>query len=175
MIGRPLSGTFFRLHSPRWAYQPTSGAGAAKHGGRANRAGVEALYLAGDVETAVAEFKQSAPVLQPGTLVSYEVSLRQVADFSKGFDPAQWHPIWEDFFCDWRKLVLDKIEPPSWVASDMVLAAGWQGLLFPSAANHGGMNLVVYTSALGAGDVLSVNDPKGDLPKDQTSWSAASP
>lgn len=67
MIGRPLSGTFYRLHSPRWAYQPTSGAGAAKHGGRANRAGVEALYLAGNVETAVAEFKQSVSVGRPLT------------------------------------------------------------------------------------------------------------
>jgi RES domain-containing protein len=128
--------------------------------------------LAADVETAIAEFKQSSPVLQPGTIVSYSVSLRQVADFSSGFDPAQWHPIWEDFFCDWRKLVLDKIEPPSWVAADMVLAAGFQGVLFPSAANKGGVNLVVYTGQLGAGDELVVNDPQGDLPRDQSSWRA---
>lgn len=175
MIGRPATGTYYRLHSPKWAHQPASGAGAAKHGGRLNRPGVEALYLAGDIETAAAEFQQASPVLTPGTLVSYSVSLRQVADFSNGFDPAQWPPIWEDFFCDWRKLVLDKIEPPSWVISDMVLAAGFQGVLFPSAANAGGTNLVVYATQLTAADTLAVNDPHGDLPKDQASWPAKAP
>lgn len=38
--------TAYRMHVPRWAVAPTSGAGAGKHGGRANRQGVEALYLA---------------------------------------------------------------------------------------------------------------------------------
>ena len=47
----------FRLHSPRWATTPTSGAGAGKHGGRANRIGVDALYLALELETAVAEYQ----------------------------------------------------------------------------------------------------------------------
>lgn len=124
MIGRHATGTYYRLHSPKWAHQPTSGAGAAKHGGRLNRPGVEALYLAGDIETAAAEFQQASPVLTPGTLVSYSVSLRQVADFSNGFAPAQWPPIWEDFFCDWRKLVLDKIEPPSWSSPTWCLPPG---------------------------------------------------
>lgn len=93
------------------------------------------------------------------------MALGQVADFSNGFDPAQWPPIWEDFFCDWRKLVLDKIEPPSWVISDMVLTAGFQGVLFPSAANAGGTNLFVYTAQLTTADTLAVNNPHGDLPK----------
>ncbi len=171
MIGRPAAGTYYRLHSPKWAHQPTSGAGAAKHGGRLNRPGTEALYLAADIETAAAEFQQAAPVLTPGTLVSYSVSLSQVADFSKGFDQTQWAPIWEDFFCDWRKLVLlDKIEPPSWVISDLVLAAGFKGVLFPSAARAGGTNLVVYTTQLTTADSLAVHDPHGDLPKTQASW-----
>nr|WP_245682169.1 RES domain-containing protein [Halomonas gudaonensis] len=34
------------MHVPRWAYAPTSGAGAAEHGGRLNRPGLPALYLA---------------------------------------------------------------------------------------------------------------------------------
>ncbi len=38
--------TAYRMHTPRWATAPTSGAGAAAHGGRANRPGVSALYLA---------------------------------------------------------------------------------------------------------------------------------
>lgn len=103
--------------------------------------------------------------------MSYNVSLQQVADFSQGFRPDQWAPIWEDFFCDWRKLVLEKIEPPSWVISDMVLAAGFAGVLFPSVARSGGINLVIYTNHLTGTDRLSVHDPRGDLPKTQDSWS----
>ena len=38
----------YRMHTPRWATQPTSGEGAALHGGRANRIGLAALYLAMD-------------------------------------------------------------------------------------------------------------------------------
>lgn len=170
MIGVPVRGSYFRLHSPRWAFRPTSGAGAARHGGRLNRPGVEALYLAAEIETAAAEFQQSSPVLPPGTLVSYEVVLAQVADFRRGFDSRQWPPIWEDFFCDWRKLVLEGIEPPTWVMSDQVVAAGWKGVLFPSVARAGGTNLVVFTGLLSPDDVLSAIDPHGDLPKSQASW-----
>jgi len=43
--------TAYRMHAPRWATAPTSGAGAAAHGGRANRPGVSALYLALEHET----------------------------------------------------------------------------------------------------------------------------
>lgn len=50
--------TAYRMHVPRWAVAPTSGAGAAKHGGRANRPGVDALYLALETETAVREYSR---------------------------------------------------------------------------------------------------------------------
>jgi RES domain-containing protein len=60
----------YRMHLPRWAVAPTSGAGAAKHGGRVNRPGVAALYLALDIETAVKEYQQVSTLLPPGTLVS---------------------------------------------------------------------------------------------------------
>jgi hypothetical protein len=36
----------YRMHLPKWAAMPVSGAGAAVHGGRANRPGTHALYLA---------------------------------------------------------------------------------------------------------------------------------
>lgn len=45
----------YRVHSPRWASAPTSGEGAARHGGRANRPGISALYLALEPETALLE------------------------------------------------------------------------------------------------------------------------
>ena len=39
--GTPL----FRAHNPLWSFQPLSGAGAARAGGRFNRIGTPALYL----------------------------------------------------------------------------------------------------------------------------------
>lgn len=44
--------TVYRMHVPRWAVAPTSGAGAAKYVGRVNRPGMEALYLAMQTDTA---------------------------------------------------------------------------------------------------------------------------
>jgi RES domain-containing protein len=60
--------TAYRMHVPKWAVAPTSGAGAGRHGGRANRIGLNALYLALDVNTAVLEYQQVSPLMPPGTL-----------------------------------------------------------------------------------------------------------
>jgi len=42
---------FHRYLTPKWAFLPTSGAGAAIDGGRFNRPGVEALYLSRSAQT----------------------------------------------------------------------------------------------------------------------------
>ena len=73
--------TAYRMHTPRWATAPTSGAGAAAYGGRANRPGTQALYLALEPETAVREYQQLSPLMPPGTLVSYAVRVSPVVDF----------------------------------------------------------------------------------------------
>lgn len=49
--------TAYRLHTPKWSIMPTSGAGAAAVGGRANRVGKPALYLALEADTAIAEYQ----------------------------------------------------------------------------------------------------------------------
>ena len=148
-----------------------SGAGAAKHGGRANRPGVEALYLALDTETAVREYQQVSSLLPPGTLTSYQLTVEPVADFTAGYDASVWPPIWEDFYCDWRELWFNqRIEPPSWIVGDTVIAAGGKGILFPSQARVGGTNLVLFVNALTATDSLQVYDPGRSLPQNQNSW-----
>ena len=108
MILRPLqpAEAFYRFNTPRWSYRPTSGAGAAKVGGRFNRPGVEALYLSRSVETASAEYQQDEPLMPPGTLVTYRIALSQVVDFQKGYVRAEWDELWADWHCEWRKLAL---------------------------------------------------------------------
>lgn len=160
----------YRMHSPQWAGSPVSGAGAARQGGRLNRAGVEALYLATETQTAIAEYQQASSLLPPGTLVTYQISLDKVVDFSKGFSD-QWDPLWRDLFCDWRRMVFaEKLEPPTWVISDLCQAEGYKGILFASTVSAGGTNLVVFTSALSNTDRLAVFDPNNALPKNQNSW-----
>jgi len=172
MIFVPVAGwTAYRMHTPRWAVAPTSGAGAADHGGRANRPGMAALYLALDAQTAIDEYRQVSMLLPPGTLVSYQVTADPILDFRAGFARAHWSALWEEFFCDWRELWFDRhIEPPSWVLGDETIATGAKGILFASQARPGGTNLVLYNDLLGPGDVIDVYDPANELLKNQQSW-----
>jgi len=161
----------YRMHTPRWASAPTSGSGAAAFGGRANRPTVPALYLALDSGTAIKEYQQLSPLLPPGTLVSYRVSVDPVADFRLGYRPEDWSSLWEEFYCDWRELWFNRhIEPPSWVLADEAMASGMKGILFPSRLSPGGLNLVVYTDLLEESDRVEAYDPAGALPKNQDSW-----
>jgi len=66
---------FHRYLTPKWAFLPTSGAGAAIDGGRFNRPGVEALYLSRSTQTALDEHKQGPSIVPPATLAAYKVML----------------------------------------------------------------------------------------------------
>lgn len=131
--------TAYRMHVPKWASQPTSGAGAALHGGRANRPGTAALYLALDTQTAILEYQQVSSLLPPGTLVSYQVHAAPIVDFRAGFDATRWGSLWEEFHCDWRALWFgERVEPPSWALADEVIAAGAKGIAFSLSPRQAG-------------------------------------
>jgi RES domain-containing protein len=162
---------FFRMLVPKWAHRPLSGAGAATKGGRFNRPGLEALYLSLSPVTAMKEYQQLDPLMPPGLLTTYLVSRIKVVDFSGGFDPAAWEPIWADFGCNWRRQAfIDRVEPPSWVLGDLVMDAGASGLIAPSLADPGGTNLIIYNSTALPRGKLHVHDPNHDLPIDAASW-----
>lgn len=80
----------YRMHSPKWAFAPTSGEGAAEEGGRVNRPGLPASYLALDPNTVVLEYQQEDPLVPPGTLVSYRVTVDRIADFRAGYSSEHW-------------------------------------------------------------------------------------
>lgn len=169
MIFTRLNGPVYRVHQPKWSFAPTSGAGAGTHGGRANRPGVNALYLSLELATALAEYQKLDALLPPALMVSYRLSIDFLVDFRGGFSSA-WDALWQDFYCDWRHMYFNEgIEPPSWVIGDQVLAAGAKGIIFDSAISDG-TNLVVYTDALTGTDAITAYDPNNDLPKNQSSW-----
>jgi hypothetical protein len=60
-----------------------------------------------------------------------------VVDFRGGFT-GSWDALWQDFYCDWRKLYFNEgIEPPTWIIGDLVLAAGGKGIMFSSVVTGG--------------------------------------
>ncbi|QCY09547.1 RES family NAD+ phosphorylase [Pseudomonas sp. MPC6] len=143
---------------------PLSGMGAARQGGRFNRPDQEALYLSLDDATALAEYKQDNPWLRPGTICTFFVNGLQVADLSAGFDCERWPSLWADFTVDWRAEWFDKAsEPPTLYMADDVVAAGLDGILFPSQARPVGTNLVIYRSSAKPASQLRVCDPDGVL------------
>ncbi|MER9216136.1 RES domain-containing protein [Mesorhizobium sp. M0663] len=163
---------FHRYLTPKWAFLPISGAGAAIDGGRFNRPGVEALYLSRAPQTALDEYKQSASIIPPATLAAYKITLAEVADLSQGFDPNVWDDIWQGWDCAWRQIArIDRNVPPSWKLADLVITAGLRGILFPSLRHAGGTNLAIFSANLVEEDRVAVHDPDHRLPHDQSSWS----
>ena len=163
--------TVFRAHTPKYSFQPTSGAGAAKQGGRFNRKDVDALYLSFEQDTAIKEYQQTSPFLPPCILCSYAVKLTKLVDLRQLHHGPPWDDLWHDWHEDWRELLFDQqIEPPSWILSDMVIECGYTGIVFPSITNTGGNNLVVFCSQLNYDNSVSVNDPTKLLPQNQKSW-----
>jgi len=173
LLDGPLQATLYRAHAPRWASTPTSGAGAAKQGGRFNRPGVEALYLSFSAATALQEYQQTSPFLPPCTLCAYQVQLSGLVDLRQLSSPAAWHALWQNWRDDWRHTRFARgMQPPTWVLSDWVREANHKGIVFPSLLESQGLNVVIYNDRLDANNWVKVLDPTGELPKDQKSWSA---
>lgn len=129
-LSAPAYCTLYRAFTPRWAAEPLSGAGAARSGGRFNRFGQPALYLSLQLETAASEYAQAAPFLPPLTLVSYAADLPALADLR--LLDASWDAVWADWADDWRKALVNKIEPVSWVLGDLLREAEIPGVIFPA-------------------------------------------
>ncbi|MEA9392110.1 RES family NAD+ phosphorylase [Acerihabitans sp. TG2] len=155
---------FYRVIVPAYATTPCSGMGAARQGGRFNRPRQEALYLSVDEATALAEYQQDNPWLQPGMICTFFAKALRVADLSAGYDSTHWADLWADFAVDWRtERFGNGIEPPTWYMADDVVAAGLDGILFPSQAYPGGINLVIYRSSQLTSAQLCVYDPASRL------------
>ena len=157
---------------PRWAAEPLSGAGAALAGGRFNRIAQPALYLSFELTTAVSEYQQTSAFAPPLTLVTYRASLPPLVDLRR-LHEGGWDPLWLDWSCDWRQLsIIARVEPPSWVLADLARELGHAGIIFPSQASPGGVNVVLFADVIPLDQLLTVVDPDGVLPRDGRSWAA---
>lgn len=162
----PMALPLWRMIGIRHQFSPTSGEGARLYGGRWNRKGVAALYLAGDAVTAVAEYYQGLP--RPGTLVPYHLDATAIADLTTNAAELCDARVAEALEANWKTMaLLDSRTPPSWLLMDELIGAGAQGALVPSVQNPGGRNLVLWhwheTGVQGEGAALTILDPDNAL------------
>ena len=163
-----------RAHHPRWAFDPSSGEGAARHGGRFNRVGTATLYTSMRFEIAWAEAQQAFPFkAQPMTLVGYEVDCEDIADLTDAATLAAFDADRATLACPWEYLAAKGETPPSWALADRLIAAGRAGALAPSVAPgaaHADVNAIFWRWGSSLPHQVTPIDDAGRLPKDDASW-----
>jgi RES domain-containing protein len=166
-------GTCYRAHDPRWAWAPTSGAGAAAKGGRFNPIGVEALYLALTVKGMFLEMAHGfARRFEPLTVCCYDVDVEDVIDLRTHADRVAARIELADLACPWAYDLARGKRPASWRVAQGLIAAGASGILtrsFAAAARADMANLTVWKWGREPPHKVEVFDPSGRLPKGQLS------
>lgn len=159
----------WRMLAPKWAYQPLSGEGAARHGGRFNEPGIEALYISEDYITAISEYEQDLGI-RPGTLCAYDINVKEIVDLTNpqvqaicSVTPAVLKSAWKEIW------LVQKQRPPTWDLAARLLAANYAGVRVPSV-RHSGTNIVFWKWNDHPCRQIAVLDPMSDLPGDQRSW-----
>lgn len=156
--------------APKWAYQPLSGAGAARHGGRFNERGTEALYISEDYITAISEYEQELGI-RPGTLCAYDVDVKRVVDLVDPQVQAICNVNAAILACAWKEIwLVQKQRPPTWELAARLIAEKCAGVRVPSVRHQSGVNIVLWYWNDHTDRHISVLDPRTDLPIDQSSW-----
>jgi len=170
-----FEGLAYRAHDPRWSFKPLSGDGAAVHGGRFNRKGTPALYVALDPMTAIKEAAQGfARKFEPYVLCTYEIDCEDVVDLRRKEARRAQGVSEEGISCPWFAEAAAKREPASWRLARRLIASGAAGLIAPSfvrGADARDVNLVLWHWSNRLPHKVTVFDPSGRLPKSQLSWS----
>ncbi len=162
-----------------WAWAPISGAGAAIRGARFNPAGLPALYLALTMEGMFLEMGHGfGHLFDPLTICSYRVDCDDIADLRMDADRVAAGVSLDDMGCAWAMDLASDRKPASWSVAESLMKVGAAGVLVPSfavGARPDMANLVLWTYGPDLPQQVTVHDPSGVLPKDQSSWSASPP
>ncbi len=150
--------------APKFAFDPLSGIGAARNGGRFNPPGVQALYLSKDLSTALAEYSQDMPD-RPGTFCAYAVNVAGILDLTDPEVKAGLGVSDAELTCPWKKIALiDRATPPSWTLSQRLIDLFYPGIRVGSVQRTEGHNIVLWRWNTGGDDTVSYRDPNRDLP-----------
>jgi len=158
-----------------WSYDPLSGNGAKKHGGRFNRPGCAALYLSLDPTTAWMEAQQGFPFKpQPMTLVAYEFNCASIADCNDETLLNNMGFSIHDLGCAWENMASKQMEPPTWVLADNLRKLDIAGIVvrsFASGCTVKNQNLILWNWSASGPNTIQIIDDFGRLPKSTDSWS----
>ncbi len=167
-------GIVYRGHNPKWSYSPLSGDGAARHGGRFNPKGVEALYTSESVEGAWSEAQQGFPFkTQPLTICAYHVDCDAVLDLT---DSAVLNDIGftqQDLNCAWELILAENKLPQSWILAQALIEQSVAAIKVPSYAQgspSGACNLIFWNWSAHLPHKVTVIDDNKRLPKNIKSW-----
>jgi len=169
-----FAGPVFRAHNPEWAFDPVSGEGARRHGGRFNARGRAALYTALSPLTAIREASPFGRPMEPVTLCEYAAACDAVFDATDAAMLAAEAVAPAELDCpDWELRMLRGQEVPSQALAERLIARGYAALLVPSFARGAGpqdVNLVFWRWGEGTPSSVRVIDPGQRLPRDRRSW-----
>lgn len=162
------SAIVFRAASLKFYATTHSTVGARTRGGRFNRPGTSALYLALDADTALAEYWQTDPPA-PLVLIPNELTATRLLDL-RGGPPAGFGEHWTSWADDW-KLAREEVDNgnaaancPSWMCGEDAIGRKLSGIIYPSTKRASGANVVLFTDNIVAGTMaLRVLDPSGEI------------
>jgi RES domain-containing protein len=169
-----FQGPVYRAHNPEWSWDPLSGAGAERDGGRFNRRGIAALYTSLDVLVAFREASPLGAPVHPVTLCQYEVDCEDVFDTRDPKAMRREKVSQRQLACpSWNQEMLDGEVPASQQLADRLIAKGYAGMMVRSFATGAGpedMNLVLWKWTKRRPHKVTLFDPDHRLPKDASSW-----
>ncbi|MCL4205067.1 MAG: RES family NAD+ phosphorylase [Pirellulaceae bacterium] len=165
-LAKSLSTTVYRSSTPRYAneLELLTGQGSSHHGGRWNPVGIPAVYASLTPETSLAEtlahfrhFRIPVEDAMPRIFVAIRVELHAILDIQDGDVRRRLQVSLERLrTVDWRADQRRGRMPVSQAIGQAAFELGLEGLLVPSASDHGGSNLMAFPSNLVSGSTLEL-------------------
>ncbi|HTN60505.1 MAG TPA: RES domain-containing protein [Devosia sp.] len=159
----------WRAYVPRWSYQPLSGEGAARFGGRWNPVGVPTIYAARELSTAWAEYNQGF-VQHPALIAQLELTDARLADLTDAAVLETFGLAESIHLTQWRSDMDQGVVPITHATYQTLVGAGFDGVIYPSFMSPGGSCVALWHwNGPGVPD-LRVVDPEDRLPTSPASW-----
>jgi RES domain-containing protein len=159
----------WRAYVPRWAYQPLSGEGAARFGGRWNPVGLPTIYAARELSTAWAEYNQGF-IQHPATIARLKLEEATLADLTNAEALRRLDLTPAIHRCEWRTEMDQGRVPETHRLQTRLASDGFDGVIYPSFMSPGGSCVALWRWNAPGAPKLTAIDPERRLPRTAASW-----